>query len=221
MTSFPIIFVLAIAAIVVAFLAYVAIGIYRMITPTRGRKIDHAARPGSALVIIDMQDDFTNKRGKNGFGDAAVASAIDTVNRHIEMARSQNIPVAVIRQVQYEPIAILVTKLLAGSEGLAGSPGLGLDPRIDASAAPDFEKSRADAFSNKKFEAWLAENHIGQLKLVGLDGCYCVQATAHGALNRGYAVEILQDGVLTAFPARWQECKMQLQARGAAIAGET
>ena len=43
----------------------------------------------------------------------------------------------------------------------------------------------------------LEENHANQLQLTGLDGAYCVDATARGALNRGYHVTLFLDGIAT------------------------
>ena len=74
-----------------------------------------------------------------------------------------------------------------------------------------------DAFSNPQLGEWLAARKVGRLRLVGLDGCFCLQSTAHGALNRGYAVEIVEDAVLTSFPAKWPKCKKELSERGAAV----
>ena len=79
-----------------------------------------------------------------------------------------------------------------------GSPGTEMDLRlIKVPGAKTFTKNRSDAFSTLELDAYLRENHVDRLLLTGLDGAYCVDATARGALNRGYQVTLFQDGIAT------------------------
>jgi nicotinamidase-related amidase len=201
----------------VALVGYTVLGIYLLLTPTRGRRIDRASRPNEALLVIDLQSDFTRKTGKNGYQDAQVDRTLDSVNGLAAAAHASGVPVVSIRQVVTAPLAAFIGRILAGPGGIVGSPGIGLDPRLDLKADHDFTKHRGDAFSNPELERWLDSNRIGKLQIVGLDGCYCVRLTSLGALNRGYDVEIVENGVLAADANRWAECKQQLAKQGAAV----
>jgi nicotinamidase-related amidase len=210
----------AIGLLVVALLLYTLLGIYRLLTPTRGRPIDRIARPGEALLVIDMQQDFTRKTGPQGYDPARVEAAIASVNGLAREAHEKGVPVVSIRQILSAPLAAAIARILAGPEGITGSPGIGLDPRLDLKTERDFTKERGDAFSNSELERWLDENRIGRLRLAGLDGCHCIQRTARGALNRGYAVEIAESGVLTADAAGWATWRTKLRGLGAALPPE-
>jgi hypothetical protein len=40
---------------------------------------------------------------------------------------------------------------------------------------------------------------------MGLDGIACVNRTAQGALNRGYQVHFIADGIITQYEDRWEK----------------
>jgi nicotinamidase-related amidase len=63
--------------------------------------------------------------------------------------------------------------------------------------APTFTKGRSDSFSNPALDAHLRALQVDELLIVGLDAAYCVKATTRGALNRGYKVTVVSDGVAT------------------------
>jgi nicotinamidase-related amidase len=207
-----------IGTIVAALALYILLGIYRLLTPTRGERIDRSSRAGEALVVIDLQSDFTRKTGTKGYDPARVETTLSMVNALARRAHEEGVPVVAIRQVVTAPLAAFIGRFLAGPEGFIGSPGIGLDPRLDIKADRDFTKDRGDAFSSLAFEAWLGERKIGKLRIVGLDGCYCVRLTSMGALSRGYAVELIESGVLVSDARRWTECKTELSRRGASFA---
>lgn len=99
------------------------------------------------------------------------------------------------------PTAEVVFSAYPGVEAISagpGSPGTEMDHRlIKIPGATTITKNRSDAFSTPELDAYLREYHVDQLLLTGLDGAYCVDATARGALNRGYQVTLLQDGIAT------------------------
>jgi biuret amidohydrolase len=202
----------------VVLVGYTLLGIYLLLTPTRGRRIDRVTRPNDALLVIDLQSDFTRKTGKDGYEAMKVQTVLESVNALAAKAHARGASVVSIRQVVTAPLAAFIGRVLAGPEGIIGSPGISLDPRLDLKAAHDFTKHRGDAFSNPELGQWLDSNRIGKLQIVGLDGCYCVRLTSLGALNRGYEVEIIESGVLAANIKRWYECKQQLAQQGAAVA---
>jgi nicotinamidase-related amidase len=206
-----------VVVLVAALAAYIATSIYMLLTPTRGKRIHKASRPHEALLVIDLQSDFTRKTGKGSYRADEVNSAIMSVNALARSAHARGVPVVSIRQVVTSPLAAFISRILAGPAGTKGSPGIGLDPRLDLNADRDIIKSRGDAFSNPELERWLDDNRIGKLRIVGLDGCYCVRLTILGALNRGYDVELVESGVLASDVDRWFDCKRLLRDEGAAF----
>ncbi|MCU9837421.1 cysteine hydrolase [Ruegeria sp. WL0004] len=199
------------AGLVVAVL-YVLLEISRIGTPTKGPQIDRAARPGIALVVIDMQSDFTSL-------PVWEAEQLDTKMENIrtaaDAARRVGMPVIAVRQVYKAGLAKLLNGWFNQGRGNAGSAGIGLDPRLGLMPDIEVEKSMGDAFSEPSFARYLEENRIGTLILTGLDGCHCVKNTAFGALNRGYAVRIDPKAVLAANDAEWSKVQQNLTAAGA------
>lgn len=85
-----------------------------------------------------------------------------------------------------------------GGINAPGAAGTAMDRRL--LQVPDgktFTKNRSDAFSSHELDSYLRANQVNRLLLTGLDGAYCVNATARGALNRGYQVSLFPDGIAT------------------------
>lgn len=186
-------------------------------TPTKGERVDISSRPNLALLVIDVQEDFTSVGGKYGWDDSYLKARLRAIEIMADKAKKADIPVVAIRHVYRTPLIRLMIRLFGEGRGIPGSKGLGLSP--DLSISPDFEvvKGASDSFSSPELEGHLAANRVGTLLLTGLDGCYCVQATANGALNRGYRVEIVQEAVLSRDEAAWRRHAEALEGRGAIL----
>lgn len=197
---------------------YVIFALARVGRPTRGPRIDRSARPNTALIVIDVQEDFTRNTGKHAYNGQATETALSEINKAVFEARSVGTPVAFIKNVFRDMPVILAMKMTAGGMGTPGREGLRLDRALDVGTAPTFEKSIGDSFSNRELEAWLEENRVGQLVLVGLDACHCVQLTAKGALARGYEVEIREAGTLTNTLEKWRDLRSELVGLGVQVA---
>ncbi|MFQ5630620.1 MAG: cysteine hydrolase family protein [bacterium] len=77
-----------------------------------------------------------------------------------------------------------------------------------------FPKPKSDAFSNPKLEEFMIDQKVNELYLVGLDADGCLHCTAQGALNRGYTVNIITDGIALREEEKWQELLKQYQQEG-------
>lgn len=203
--------VLAVLA-VFAVLAWVVVVMRRVQTPTSGARIGRDSRPGTAVLVVDMQTDFVEG---NGYDQADVADKVERINARVAEARAAGVPVATIRQIYQGPIATTVIKLVGKGLGNPGSNGLGLHHTLDVETEADFVKSRLDGFSNPALERWLASHDVGEVEIMGLDGCYCVSATAHGALNRGFDVTLSDSMILASDQQRWLANRQKLAAAGA------
>ncbi len=204
-----------VAGIVIAVL-YVLNEIRRIGTPTTGPAIDLAARPATALVVIDMQTDFTSVPGWDA---AELDGTISNIRDSVRQAHEDRMPVIAIRHVFKGRLANLLNGWFNQGRGNEGSAGIETDPRLGLDAETEFVKSIGDAFSSNAFEQFLEDNRIGTLILTGLDGCHCVNKTAQGALNRGYRVHIDPTAVLAANPANWAKVKERLELNGAELRG--
>jgi nicotinamidase/pyrazinamidase len=184
---------ISLAAIVVLAAAGAIFTAKQLYTPTKGKQIGKYANPRKALLVVDVQEDYTGLNGKQPplFKDAE--GQIATINRLIEHASESGITVAYIRQI-FDNNAI--TRFLVGRT-IEGLPGTELDSRIKIVNQNDFTKRISDAFSNPGLGEFLIRNQVDEIYLVGLDAAYCVYYTAMGARNRGYKVTVVGDAVMT------------------------
>ncbi len=165
----------------------------QLYTPTTGKHIAKYANPRKALLIIDVQEDYTGLKGKQPPLFKNVEGQIATINALIDHALKSGMEVAYIRQVFNNNI---ITRLIPGRT-IEGLPGTEIDARIKIVNRNDFTKRISDAFSNPRLENFLITNQVDEIYLVGLDAAYCVYYSALGAHNRGYRVTVVRDAVMT------------------------
>ena len=209
------IYVLMAGALVVGLVAYTVWGMIRLQTPTKGPAIDPANRPGEALIIVDVQQDFTSEAT---YPSAAVDKALSRINTLTDDARRRGVPIINVRHVFQGPYVNFLVRSISGGRGAEGSEGLGPDPRLQQLPDMEFVKHSGDAFSNPDLGRYLDDHRISKLMIAGLDGNACVKSTADGALNRGYRVEIVEAAVLSQSAPAWAKQKARLEGRGADFA---
>lgn len=211
------------ATVVIAFVgvsglvlaALAAFGFYRIMRPTKGSRIKLRWPARSALLVIDMQEELLAGGRKRSYPREASEATIEVVREVISRVRAQEMPVIYVRQEFSDLSTRLVSRLLYGGLGCEGRPGIRIDPRMPPGGDNTFTKPFGDAFSNPELERYLASLNVGELYLVGLDGITCVHRTACGARNRGYKVNFIVDGILTAFPKKWEALLEEHVRRGA------
>lgn len=187
---------------------------FRSIQPTTGPRIGKYPAPRVALVIVDIQEDYTGPQAQKPFRDGD--RIINASNALLAQAQAKGAVVIYIQNVFNSPIISAIT----GGLNAQGAPGTEMDRRlIKVPGAKTFTKHRPDAFCNAQLDAYLRENYVDQLLITGLDGAYCVTATARGALNRGYKVTLFQDGIATEsgktlekLAQSWREAGAQVKA---------
>lgn len=185
--------VLSLAAIVVILVVIVFVVMKTFFTPTKGAKIAAYANPQKALLVIDVQEDYTGLKGKQPILYKNVEPQIAVINTLIDKASKSDARVIYIRQIFDDNF---LSQLLGGRT-IEGKPGTELDSRINVVSKYDFTKKFSDAFSNPQLDEFLIRNQVNELYLVGLDAAYCVHNTARGALNRGYKVTIVKDAIMS------------------------
>ncbi|WP_085592326.1 cysteine hydrolase family protein [Thalassospira sp. MCCC 1A01428] len=207
--------ILLAALLIIGLIGYTIYGHRRHLMTTTGTKIDLKSRPNSALLIIDLQEDFTNATGRHSYDPDLVKKVITAINDLVMFANENGHPVISIRQTFAGWYINLLVRFLNKGRGGPKSGGLDIDARLDGDIDHDIVKSHADAFREPKLEAVLERQKVGNLIIVGLDGNYCVNATVTAALNRGYKVAFSDATTLAIKPSSWQATKSRLMARGA------
>ncbi len=166
--------------------------VFRGMRPTTGPRIGNYPAPRTALLIIDIQEDYTGPQARKPYRDGD--RIVKVSNALLAQARAKGAAVVYIQNVVSNP----VMSALMGGINAPGAPGTEMDRRlIKVPGSMTFTKSRSDAFSNPALVAYLRENQVDRVLITGLDGTYCVNATARGALNRGYRVTLFRDGIAT------------------------
>ena len=122
-----------------------------------------------ALLVIDMQEDYVGAKSRYGY-DPGLISAVNT---RIQEAQQAGDLVIYVKNVVPQKGRPYCSALAAGLEVVS-------DIMI--------EKNRASAFSNTLLAKALQEHRITQIVLTGVDGNYCVKATAIDAAKAGYSV---------------------------------
>lgn len=166
--------------------------VYWSMRPTTGEPIAKYTSPKTALLIIDIQEDFTGSNAKKPYRDGD--RIVSTSNTLLAQAKEKGIIAIYIENVIDNP----VMSVLVGGINAPDRPGTQLDNRIiRIPGSKTFSKNRSDAFSTPDLDAYLREKHVDHLLVTGLDAAYCVNATIQGALNRGYKVTVYSKGIAT------------------------
>lgn len=187
-------YVLITLVVVVAVIAVAVLSVAKkMYTPTQGKRIGSYINPRKALLVIDVQEDYTGLKGKQPVLFKNVEGQIAAINKLIDNASASGVKVAYIRQTFDDNF---IVRFLIGRT-IEGRKGVELDSRIKVINQNDFTKKMSDAFSSPQLDDFLIKNQVDEVYLVGLDAAYCVYSTALGALNRGYKVTVVKDAIMT------------------------
>ena len=166
---------------------------------------DPMTYPQKALLVIDIQEDYTGSTARPPFPYKDADKLIGSVNKVIQKATEQNILMVYIRQ-EFEGIfGRLFSKIFSGGTAIKGRPGTEIDKRIDIKSAHLFTKPEANAFSNAGLGVFLEEQKVGSLYLTGLDAWYCVFSTAKAGKKLGYEVSIIKDAIALKAENKWVE----------------
>ncbi|MCX5848134.1 MAG: cysteine hydrolase [Deltaproteobacteria bacterium] len=172
--------------------------VYILLTQaTKGARIAEYQNPKKALLVIDIQEDTTGTTALHLSPYKGHAEYISRLNRVIEDASSKNILIVHVQQ-EFDGLwgKILSWAVFCGSD-IKGSPGTEVDKRVLMLFNHKFSKPQGDSFANPELDKFLTGQRVNELYLTGLDPEFCIYATARGALNRGYKVNVVTDSVLS------------------------
>lgn len=204
--------ILLLVFILIAVLIWLGFGVARIGAVSTGPKI--TPRDGAALLLVDLQTVFW----ENGpYSAADKAAAEQTILAEIEVARANDIPVIALRQEWSLPATKVLARLTMKGQAVAGTAGTELAALFQGLVDHEIVKRVQDGFETGALDALLAQLGVGRLRIVGLDGQYCVAKTAQGALSRGYQVDLVLSGILSGVPDRAQAALNAAEAGGATL----
>jgi nicotinamidase/pyrazinamidase len=157
---------------------------------------------GTALIVVDVQNDFCEGGSLGLPGGAAAAAAISK-----QAAEGGYSHVVATRDNHIDPGAhFSETPDFKDSwpvHCVAGTPGASFHPALDvvpigevfskgeySAAYSGFEGSARDG---KSLEAWLRAHDVTDVDVVGIATDFCVRATALDAAKAGFGVRVLLD----------------------------
>ena len=126
------------------------------------------------LVIIDIQNDMT----KN------YKDVIDNINKSIDWAFNNNIPVTYIRHENLSDGTRTFKPNTKGSE-------LASDLKIVSQNV--FTKFKGNALTSKEFTDFIEEKEISDFYITGGDATACVKSTCFNLRKANYEVSVLSD----------------------------
>jgi nicotinamidase-related amidase len=146
-----------------------------------------------ALIVVDAQNEFS-LRGQRPVPNHA--EALEAIGKRVDAARRERRPIAWVRHHNRPDES---PAFAPGTWGAAFSPGCGPLPGRDAEAV--FVKEVFGAFTGTNIGAWLEEQGVDEVLIVGFFAHMCVSTTAREALMRGLRVAVDFDGT-GGFPIR-------------------
>ena len=168
----------------------------------------------SALVVIDLQNDFTLENGKASACIAQVNKLIPVVNNLAEKFANTEKCTVYLKTEWSNPII----KILTGNSVKKGTPGAEFDNRLKIYSANIFTKGNKNSFSCSDFVNFLESNSVNHLYLAGLATEYCIRITAENAMKRGYKVSIVSNAVAAYKCANFEKSLELLSEKGVSFA---
>jgi nicotinamidase-related amidase len=140
-------------------------------------------RPNTALLVIDVQNDFVAGAHNR---DGVIANIAFLVDK----ARAENVPVVWVQHSSDD--------MPKGSDGW-----LYVSELTQEESEPVVHKRYPDSFENTELEAVLAERKVGRLIVSGAQTDECIRSTLHGAIVRGYDATLVADAHTTEDLSQW------------------
>ena len=168
----------------------------------------------SALLVIDVQKDFTQSSGRLPVDLNQAEQMIANINAIVASTDTEILlPIYIGNEFRkFDPLNIF-----RNFSAIRGTAGCGLDPRLKIVGDMYFSKEEGDALSNPSLVSFLRESKIEHLYLTGLQAEACVYRTFRGALKRGFSCSVIQDAIASKTEARRQRMLRKFASEGANI----
>ncbi|OGS95374.1 MAG: nicotinamidase [Gallionellales bacterium RIFCSPLOWO2_02_FULL_57_47] len=183
---------------------------------------DLQPKPGDALLIVDVQNDFLPG------GSLAVPrgdEVVPVLNRYLRAFTAQNLPIYATRDWHPERHCsfraqggIWPPHCVAGTRGAEFAAALQLpSSAVIISKATTAELDAYSGFQGTNLDQQLREAKIRRLFIGGLATDYCVLNTVRDALRLGYEVFLLADAIraVDVLPGKGQRAEQEMARLGA------
>jgi nicotinamidase-related amidase len=199
------------------FIVFITFIVYGCDFSSKGTPIGQYANNKTALLVLDMQDDFIGNNARMPVQKEEVTGLVDVVNRTIEKNKANGNIIIYIRNVfpKYD-----IGNLFRNGAAVEGSPGTRISDSINIESDIVFDKKAPDAFSNSAFEKFLINNQVNEIEIVGVFADQCVYYTSRSALNRKYIVNYVGNGVLSNSKNAKEKAIIDIRKLGANIINE-
>jgi nicotinamidase/pyrazinamidase len=186
-----------------------------------------------ALLIIDVQNDFTEGGALGVEGGAAVAAGItEYLERH-----ASDYDLVIASRDWHDGDNDNGGHFAAAPDFVdtwpphcvSGTPGAAYHPALDAGRVgvhvkkgqgrPAYSIFEGTTDDGRSLPAVLAEREVSEIDVVGIATDYCVRASALDALDYGAAVRVLEDLVAGVAPASSAAAVAELRGAGVEVTG--
>jgi nicotinamidase/pyrazinamidase len=193
--------------------------------------------PGTALVVVDVQNDFADPKGSLSVRGAE--DIIPAVNREIGAAKKAGVPI--FYTMDWHPAQTPHFNTQGGiwpPHCVHDTWGAQLHPDLEVVEGAEFLQKGVggedgySAFSLRQPESKkrqstglndrLKEKNIKHIAVAGLTTDYCVRETARDALDHGYEITVIADAIrpVDRHPGDGERALEEIAERGAHIEGE-
>jgi len=151
--------------------------------------------PKIAVLLMDLQKDFLDtEKGRMAVERDGAESVLKMANQVLaKTILADALPILVVNQ--FSPTAHLANFFRKGA-AIIGTPGVELDRRLfNTDAVKVIAKSSTSAFSNPELDRVLLEFGVQELYVLGVYAEGCVCATVIDAIELGFTVHVLADGI--------------------------
>ena len=181
--------------------------------------IPQSERHGQALVLIDLQRGVLSPDGPATLGAKRSEALIQATDGAIDTALKNGIPIAFVKN-EWSQWRFFENWWFGGAFK-KGSEWALIDSRILTRIPKEkrvfFSKPFPSAFSDPNLQKWLEDNKVGKLIVGGLFGDKCITSTTMEALERGYIVQLVPNGIVTQDEAGSAPAIEKLITRGATM----
>ncbi len=179
----------------------------------------------SALVVVDMQEDFCEG---GSLPVAGCRKIVSKINKYVEYFRGAGLTIVATRD-WHPPNHVSFRErggpwpphCVAGSEGARFVKELKLpEDTVVVSKATEPDTEAYSAFTLTPLHYILSMRGVRRLFVVGVATDYCVKETAMEALKLGYEVVVLTDAIAGVSEETSREALNELVSKGAILAVE-
>ena len=180
----------------------------------QGSIIQKNENPKTALLVLDMQEDFLGENGRMPIKKEQIPAITAVVNSLIDEFEKNRQQIIYIKS-EFPKIAL--GNKIRHYAAIKGSKGTAIYGKIRISGTAIFSKKTPDAFSNPEFEKFLAANQVNRLVITGVYADQCVLSTTLAALDRKYQVTFVRNGVGSSSEKAVNKACEKAQKRGAEV----